>query len=89
MFGKLGCEWNRNSRTSTDLLDKKYNVCPGSHHVRYGEMSRSIDFTITVIRAWNGSPAPERRWAEQSGSGMSVGRRKVDGLEDHPTDLKK
>lgn len=44
MFYNIGCEWNRNSRGSTDLLDKKYNVCPGVNH----------------IRAWHGNPDQER-----------------------------
>eukprot|EP00094_Tigriopus_californicus_P007508 TCALIF_07228-PA protein Name:"Similar to Xxylt1 Xyloside xylosyltransferase 1 (Mus musculus)" AED:0.37 eAED:0.42 QI:0/0/0/0.33/0.5/0.66/3/0/403 len=44
MFYNIGCEWNRNSRSSTDLLDKKYNVCPGVNH----------------IRAWHGNPDQER-----------------------------
>lgn len=44
MFLQLGCEWNRNSKPSSDFLDKKFNVCPKVHH----------------IRAWNGNPNHER-----------------------------
>lgn len=40
----LGCEWNRNARPSSDVLEKKYNVCPNAHH----------------IRAWNGNPKTEK-----------------------------
>ena len=40
----LGCEWNRNARPSADVLEKKFNVCPGAHH----------------IRAWNGDPKVEK-----------------------------
>ena len=49
LFYQLGCEWNRNSQPSTDLLDKKYNVCNKVHH----------------IRAWNGSPNIERMSQEK------------------------
>jgi hypothetical protein len=27
LFMNLGCEWNRNSKDTTDLLEKKYNTC--------------------------------------------------------------
>ena len=27
LFMTLGCEWNRNAKTTTDILEKKYNVC--------------------------------------------------------------
>ncbi len=43
LFLPLGCEWNRNAFVSTDPLDKRFNVCPGKHH----------------IRAWNGKPGPD------------------------------
>ena len=44
LFEAIGCEWNRNAKSSTDLLDKKYNVCPDAHH----------------IKVWNGNPNMER-----------------------------
>ncbi len=44
MFLALGCEWNRNSKSSTDISDKKYNVCPNVHH----------------IKVWNGNPNLEK-----------------------------
>lgn len=52
LFLALPCEWNRNSKTSTDLLDRKFNVCPKAHH----------------ISAWNGNPNLERMAAEKGRS---------------------
>ena len=58
----IGCEWNRNARASTDLLDRKYNVCPGMHGVR----------------AWNGVPDAGRVTAAGKEGGHSVGKRRID-----------
>ena len=27
LFWTLGCEWNRNSKSTNDVMEKKYNVC--------------------------------------------------------------
>ena len=27
LFWTLGCEWNRNSKSTNDVVEKKYNVC--------------------------------------------------------------
>lgn len=42
LFHSLGCEWNRRSEYSTDILDRKYNDCVPKFN--------------GITRAWNGSP---------------------------------
>ena len=44
LFYPLGCEWNRNSKSSMDVLEKEFNVCSEGHHVH----------------AWNGNPNLDR-----------------------------
>ena len=63
LFHGLGCEWNRNSKGSTDLLDKKYNVCPNVHH----------------IKVWNGNPNVERIAQEKEKAVSVGKRRLDDG----------
>jgi len=41
---KLGCEWNRLAKDTTDTLDKQFNVCKGHHK----------------IHVWNGNPNLEK-----------------------------
>ena len=52
LFLPLACEWNRNAKASTDILEKKFNVCPKAHH----------------IRAWNGNPNLSRIHQEKDKS---------------------
>ena len=52
LFLTLGCEWNRNSKSSTDVLDKKFNTCAKS----------------LTIRVWNGNPNQERVAQEKEGN---------------------
>ncbi len=57
----LGCEWNRNARASTDVLERRFNVCPGA---------------TGHVRAWNGNPTGDRVAGEKesAGGGVSVSR---------------
>ena len=32
LFWTLGCEWNRNSKSTNDVVEKKYNVCNFRFH---------------------------------------------------------
>ena len=44
LFWTLGCEWNRNSKSTNDVVELKYNVCNFQFHEKK-EIISILDFT--------------------------------------------
>ena len=44
LFWTLGCEWNRNSKSTNDVVELKYNVCNFQFHEKK-EIINILDFT--------------------------------------------
>ena len=45
LFWTLGCEWNRNSKSTNDVVELKYNVCNFQFHEKKKEIISILDFT--------------------------------------------
>ena len=48
LFWTLGCEWNRNSKSTNDVVEKKYNVCNFQFH----EKNNNYYFTRKKIQSY-------------------------------------
>lgn len=69
----VGCEWNRKARASTDVLERRFNVCAGAN-------SGGAAGAAGHVRAWNGSPTADRVMGEKDSTGaggVSVSRRRL------------
>ena len=42
LFWTLGCEWNRNSKSTNDVVELKYNVCNFQFHEKKKELLCTI-----------------------------------------------
>ena len=45
LFWTLGCEWNRNSKSTNDVVEKKYNVCIIFNFTKKKNYYNIMDFT--------------------------------------------